>query len=100
MATGIGLVFVVVGFLLVTDFRGGRRWILDGTQRSLDDVPTISKPLRRFNVNVIHGGDEESFQHSRTQVMPRIVGSVFILMGGLALIIGVVNDVKLLAHAL
>ena len=86
------MLFTLVGFLLVTDYKGGRRWILSRTQEV--------GPLRRFNTRLFFGGDEERFEHHRAHVTPVIVGSGFMIMGGIALLIGLASDVALLIKAL
>ena len=100
MATGIGLAFTVVGFLLVTDYRGGRRWILNKAEASLDDVPEIRDPLRRLNVNLFHGGDPERHARFKSHVMPHILGWPFMVMGGFTLLVGLLMGIVLLIHAL
>jgi hypothetical protein len=100
VATGAGAVFLSVGFLLATNYRGGRRRILGMAEASLDEVPQLSNALTRLNIRLFHGGDPKSFEHHRTQVMPLILGGVFMVVGGLALLIGLIGLVVRLAHAL
>ena len=100
VATGAGLVFTVVGVLLVTDYKGARRWILDRAEESLNDVSQVSAPLRRFNIRVFHGGDSKRFEYHKAHVMPVIVGGAFMVMGGIALLIGLVGLIALLVKAL
>jgi hypothetical protein len=59
-ATGGGLLFTVLGFVLYSDYRGTRRWLLGMTDASLEGAP-LADSLRRFNTKVFFGGDSESF---------------------------------------
>ena len=99
MATGIGLAFTVVGFLLYSDYRGGRRWLLSRADESLDGAP-FADSLRRFNTKVFFGGDPERFADARSNVIPFILGGVFLAMGGVVLLIGLLIDIVLLIYAL
>jgi hypothetical protein len=50
-ATGGGLLFTVLGFLLYSDYRNARRWLLGMTDASLEGAP-LADSLRRFNTRV------------------------------------------------
>ena len=100
VATGAGFLFTGIGFLLMTDYRGGRRWILGRAEASLDDVPLVRDPLQRFNTRFFFGGDPERFTHFKAHVMPLVLGGAFMIMGSLALLIGLLSLLVLLVQAL
>jgi hypothetical protein len=78
-----------LGLILVTNYRGWVHRSVRSADDSLDDVVLVSRPLRRLNVGLF--GDEASYGNFRVNVVPKIVGSVFILFGGVALVTGVVR---------
>lgn len=91
--------FTVLGFLLYTDYRGARKWLLRNTEASLDSTPW-KDPLRRFNTKVFFGGDHESFADSKANGMPLLVGGMFLAMGSVVLLVGLLMDIVLLVTAL
>ena len=98
-ATGGGLLFTVLGFLLYSDFRGARRWLLGMTDTSLEAAP-LADSLRRFNTRVFFGGDSESFMDSKANGMPFLLGGVFLAMGSVVLLVGLFMDIVLIITAL
>jgi len=89
VALGAGFLFLLIGFLLVTDYRGVARWWVRSADASLEDIPR-SGPYRRFVIRVMHGGDEARFADVKVNVMPKIVGAGFLLFGGMAFVAGLV----------
>jgi hypothetical protein len=91
VALGAGLLFSLIGLLLVTSYRGVAKWWVHSADASLEGIPRISGPLRRFNIRVVSGGDEARSAHFKLNVMPKIVGAGFLLLSGIALVAGLVR---------
>jgi hypothetical protein len=98
-ATGGGLLFTVLGFLLYSDYRGARRWLLGMTDASLEGA-ALADSLRRFNTRVFFGGDPESFADYKANGMPFLLGGVFLAMGSVVLLVGLFMDIVLAITAL
>ena len=95
VAVCAGVLFGGIGTVLVTNFRGlAHRWV-KANDDSLEQIPLTSKPLRRFNVRVFFAGDAAQFAEHKLNVMPKIVGSGFVLMGAVAFIAGIVRLIQL-----
>ena len=92
---GSGLLFFLVGLILVTNFRGIAHWWVRSADRSLDDISLISRPLRRANVRLFFGGDEARFADHKLNVTPKIVGSGFMVFGSVGLMTGIVKLILL-----
>ena len=91
IATGAGGLFCAMGVILFTNYRGlARKWV-QVTDESLEQIPPISKPLRRFNVRVFFAGNGAAFAEHKLNVMPKIVGAGFVLLGTVAFVTGVVR---------
>lgn len=98
-ATGGGLLFTVLGFLLYSDYRGARRGLLGMTDASLEGAP-LADSLRRFNTRVFFGGDSERFAYYKANGMPFLLGGVFLAMGSVVLLVGLFMDIVLIITAL
>lgn len=93
------MLFTVLGFLLYSDYRGARRWLLSMTDASLEGAP-LADSLRRFNTKVFFGGDPERFADYKATGMPFLLGGVFLAMGSVVLLVGLFMDVVLIITAL
>ena len=87
VATGAGLLFTTVGFLLVM---GASRQTKNSADALLDDVSQL-RPLAWFNISFFFGGDKEHWARHMSHVQPLVLGGLFMLMGGPTLIIGLVD---------
>jgi hypothetical protein len=89
VAVGAGALFCVIGLVMATNYRGlAHRWVRSADE-SLEEISLISKPLRRLNVRLF--GGEANFVNHKLNVMPKIVGTSFIIMGGVAFLAGVIR---------
>jgi uncharacterized membrane protein YphA (DoxX/SURF4 family) len=82
LTVGVGLLFTVIGFLMWTDYKGARRWVM------ADDGPAV---LRRLNIKFSFRGDEDRYKHHMATVFPRILGCGFMVIGGIPLLVGLVS---------
>lgn len=90
VALGSGLLFFFVGLIFVTNYRGLAHWWIGSADHSPEDIPVISGPLRRANIRIF-GGDETRFAHYKLNIMPKIVGSAFMVVGFVSLVAGIVK---------
>jgi hypothetical protein len=77
-----GAALLAFGLLLATDFRGFTRWWM-----SFHDSPL--RWTRRLNARLF--GSEQRYQHYQRVVMPRVVGTSFVVAGSALLLFGVIR---------
>ena len=90
-----GLWFGVLGFLLVTDYKGGRRWLIARTQ--------LPGPLDRLILRFFFGGDQErkeQHEHRTNREVSLFLGWLFLLIGVALLLIVVVGGLVLFVKSL
>jgi len=81
-ASAVGVLFALTGFGLATNFKGlAQKWA--------DSSGHSPELLHRANV-ALQGGEEEHERFKR-DVMPKIVGWGFMVMGTMAVIAGIVD---------
>lgn len=84
-ASAMGVLFVLAGFTLATNFKGlAHKWV--------DSSGHGPEPLHRANV-ALHG-DEEEHERFKRDTMPKILGWGFMVMGTTAAIAGIVDLIR------
>ena len=83
--SGVGVLFVLIGLVLATNFKGfAHKWV-DSSEHS-------PEWLHRANV-ALHGG-EENHERFKREVTPKIVGWGFMALGAMAAVAGIVDLVS------
>jgi hypothetical protein len=98
LTTAVGLLFTVLGFMFYRDYRGTLRRIWGVTDASPEEMPQPKESLGRFIIRFL-SGDFKLSGPAKEQDMPLIFGGSFMALGSLALLIGLVVDIRLLVAA-